>query len=355
MTELSDYRWPAEWEPHEATWAAWPVNPNTWPGLFDRIPAAFAAFVAAVARFEPVRILATRAVADMARPLVDAACDKAAAVHDVSFVDVDVNDSWCRDYGPIFLNRKFESSKPAGQIMLDWRYNAWGGRYPPWDKDDDVARRLAESLSIPRIEMEFVLEGGAIEGNGAATIATTRSCLLNANRNGRMTTDRWNRMLAQYMGAQQTIWLPGEGIVGDDTDGHIDQIVRFTSADSAVAAVAWDADAPEARDLRANVDALQRSITAAGETISVTELRLPAPKFQQGRRLPASYCNFCLCNGGIILPTFDDPADDTAAEMLQNAFPERKVVCISALELVWGLGAFHCLTQQQPRSPQSQT
>lgn len=347
--DIVDYRWPAEWEPHAATWTAWPVNRNTWPGIFVRIPAAFAEFVAAIARFEPVNILASSDVQRTAWPLIDAACESAAAGHEVRFFDITVNDSWCRDYGPIFLNRRPEVDDGPQQIILNWNYNAWGGKYPPWDLDNVVAGLIADQLQLPKVEPGLVLEGGAVEGNGCGTVLTTESCLLNPNRNGTVSADFWEDQLQRYLQALDVVWLPGKGVLGDDTDGHIDQIARFVDAATVVVAEAWNDDAPEADALRSNAQAVTAARTKAGDRFQIQNLRMPSPKFQQGHQLPASYCNFCICNDGIILPVFDDPADDLAADILQAIFPTRKVVCVSAVDLVWGLGSFHCLTQQQPR------
>ena len=345
MTLDADYRWPAEWEEHRCTWCAWPVNRATWPGLFERIPGAFARFVANVARFEPVRILLSgEAQRESAYRLVDEECGQAGSRYDVSFVDVPVNDSWCRDYGPIFLAAR---SSDQGAVV-DWDYNSWGGKYPPWDSDAAVARQIAELLELPRFAPGLVLEGGAIEGDGRGTVLTTEACLLNPNRNGPCTRQMMEDTLRDWMNASRVIWLPGSGILGDDTDGHVDQVARFIDAQTVVVAAPWTDGAPEADDLRANRDALAKARTAHGSTMETHELRLPEPKFQQDHRLPASYCNFIFVNGGVIVPTFRDKADAAALELLQRLLPDHEVVGVDALELVWGLGAFHCLTQQQP-------
>ncbi|MCA9060804.1 MAG: agmatine deiminase family protein, partial [Planctomycetaceae bacterium] len=337
-----------EWENHSATWLAWPVNPATWPGIFDRIPPAFAKLVATLARFEPVRILAPQHVAVSARALVDQECERAASSFEVQFVDIAVNDSWCRDHGPIFLNRRTTSLHQPASVILDWDYNAWGGKYEPFHLDQQTARRIAEFLKVPAIQPGIVLEGGAIDGNGAGTILTTTSCLLNETRNGPVTKAQMESYLHDYLGAQQTVWLPGHGIIGDDTDGHVDQVARFTSRTQVLTAAPWDDDADEAADLRANLDAVVAGVTAEGDQLTAVPVKLPPPKFQQGQRLPASYCNFCFANGAVIVPTFQDPADDEAMSCLQRLFPDRTIAGVDSLDLVWGLGSFHCLSQQQP-------
>ncbi len=349
IVRLEQYRWPAEWEPHEATWVAWPVSPATWPGIFEKIPAAYAKFVAAIALFEPVRVLAGGpGVAAGARSLVDAACEAAGSRFPVELTDIPVNDSWCRDHGPIFLKGKPGSAASGQSVIIDWDYNAWGGKYPPWDLDALVARRVAERLNVPYISPGFILEGGAVECDGAGTILTTENCLLNPNRNGGMTRSAMEGLLRDYLRAQHIVWLPGHGIEGDDTDGHIDQVARFADTRKVLVASPWSDDAPEAAELRANFEAIADNVNSAGESLIPISLRMPHPKFQQGQRLPACYCNFYIANGGVIVPTFQDAADDTTLQLLQDCFPGRQVVGVDSLDLVWGLGSFHCMTQQQP-------
>ena len=347
---LSHYRWPAEWEPHESTWIAWPVNPDTWPGTFERIPAAFAKFAAAIARFERVNILAGGAsVIESARPLIDAACEEAAATFDVEFVDIEINDSWCRDYGPIFLNKKSPTTDTdPSQIAIDWDYNAWGGKYPPWDKDAAAAELICTSLGLPAVKPGIILEGGAIEGNGDGMILTTENCLLNSNRNPKSSRRQMETFLKKQLNANTIVWLPGHGVPGDDTDGHIDQIARFVDSDAVVVAAPYDPAAPEAEDLRANRVAVASAWDRHGNSLRVIDLPMPSPKFQGEQRLPASYCNFYIVNDGVIVPTFNDPADEYACNTLQGLFPNRNVVPVDASDLIWGLGAFHCMTQQRP-------
>ncbi len=349
MVDSRNYRWPAEWEAHAATWVAWPVNANTWPGLFERIPPAFGRFVAAVARFEPVRILAGgESIIKSARPFVVEACCDEDCPHSVDFIEIPVNDSWCRDHGPIFLNRRREVGSGPEQIVVDWDYNAWGGKYPPWDQDAKVAGRIAALLDVPAVRPDLILEGGAIEGNGRDTILTTESCLLNPNRNRGMTRERMEFALQQYMGARQVVWLPGHGIVGDDTDGHVDQVARFVDSQRVLVAAPHHEDAPEAADLRANLKAVASAKNADGQALQPLPLKLPKPKYQKKHRLPASYCNYYVVNGAVIVPTFADRADDVALQQIQDCFPDREIVGVDSRDLIWGLGAFHCMTQQQP-------
>ncbi|MBL8815753.1 MAG: agmatine deiminase family protein [Planctomyces sp.] len=346
---LECYRWPAEWEAHSRTWVGWPVSEATWPGIFERIPPAYAKFVAAIAKFEPVSVLAGgEGVAESAKPLLDAACEAAGAVFPVELVDIPINDSWARDYGPIFLTGRPGTSASGQAVIVDWNYNAWGGKYPPWDNDALVAERIASRLGISSIKPDLILEGGAIEGNGAGTILTTDNCLLNPNRNAGMTRQKMEDILREYLRCDNVVWVPGHGIIGDDTDGHIDQVARFADTRHVLVAAPWSDDAPEAAELRQNFDAVAAGVNAQGETLLPIPLRMPSPKYQGEHRMPACYCNYYLTNGGVIVPTFGDPADDKAMQLIAQYHPGRKIVGVDAIDLVWGLGAYHCMTQQQP-------
>lgn len=331
------YRWPAEWEPHAATWVAWPHNPETWPDKYEPVPEQFTHFVRTLARFEPVRVLAGggQVMADAQSHLGD--------LPQVTLLDIETDDAWCRDHGPIFL------AKPgAPPAIVDWQYNAWGGKYPPFDKDNAVPRRIAAALQLRRFASDMVLEGGAIEGNGAGTVLTTASCLLNPNRNPQRTRAELESALIDYLGAQQILWLARGELAGDDTDGHIDQLARFVDATTLIAAWEDDPHDPNHAPLRANFEQLQSMTDQDGEPLTIAKLPLPRPKFHEGQRLPASYCNFYLANGCALVPQFDDPADAAAVEILKQLLPDRQVIGLPSLDLVWGLGSFHCLTQQEP-------
>ena len=347
--DLTHYRWPAEWETHKSTWVSWPVNAATWPGIFARISPVFAEFVATIACFERVNVLVGGVNIDRdVQPLIDAACEKAAATFEVCMVDIQTNDAWCRDYGPMFLNSASVASDMRPQIAVDWGYNAWGEKYPPWDRDAAVTEQIARHQLVPRIQPGIILEGGAVDGNGGRTVITTESCLLNAGRN--LSNDRhmMESILQKFLRVETVVWLPGGGILGDDTDGHIDQIARFTDEQTVLVAAPCDADAPEAVELRANYSVVAQARNNRGVGLCPVELRMPSPQFQHGGRLPASYCNFYIVNGGVIVPLFNDPADEDAMQVLQAAFPGRLVVGLDACDLVRGLGAFHCISQQQP-------
>lgn len=330
------YRWPAEWERHAATWVSWPHNPATWPGKFHVVPACFAELVQAIARFEPVHILAG-----------GAAVMNDAEMHvgdepNVKLFDIETNDAWCRDHGPMFVVRETDAA------VIDWEYNAWGGKYPPFDKDNAVPSQIAYLGALRRFVPGIILEGGSVEGNGRGTVLTTESCLLNPNRNPNISRADAERYLANYLGATNVLWLKRGELAGDDTDGHIDQLARFVNPTTIVAA--WEDDPADVNHepLRVNFEQLSGMTDQDGNAFNVVRLPLPQPKFYDGHRLPACYCNFYIANGGIIVPQFDDPADAGAIEILQELCPDQTVVGVPSLDLVWGLGSFHCLTQQEP-------
>ncbi len=330
------YYYPAEWTPHAATWISWPHNPATWPDKFEPVPAVYAAFVRAVAPFEPVHILAGReSVMRQAREMVG-------DVPNVTLHDIATNDAWVRDYGPLFLTGR-ERLPPA---MVDFRYNAWGGKYPPFDLDDRAAAKINESLGMKRFDPGVILEGGSIDVNGRGTLLTTESCLLNPNRNPHLSPSQVERYLADYLAASKVIWLHGD-MAGDDTDGHIDQLARFVDESTVVAAVEEDPSDENFEPLAENWRRLQSATDQDGRKLTVLPLPMPRAKFHDGQRLPASYANFYIANGVVVVPTFDDPADAIAVETLGQCFAGRRIEPIGALDLVWGLGAFHCMTQQQ--------
>jgi agmatine deiminase len=267
-----------------------------------------------------------------------------AGLHNVTLHDVETNDAWIRDHGPMFL------VGPAGAppALVDWQYNAWGGKYPPFDKDDAVPRTIAEKLAMRRFAPDLVLEGGAIDGNGLGAVLAAETCLLDPRRNPQATRELVERRLADYCGARKTLWLRGGRIAGDDTDGHIDQLVRFVNPTTVVAALEDDPCDENYRPLREVFEQLKTFTDQAGRPLQIVPLPMPRPIHHAGQRLPASYCNFYIANGVVIAPQFDDPADIEAAHALARLFPDRPVHFLPARDVVLGLGAFHCLTLQQP-------
>lgn len=332
------YRWPAEWEPHAATWLAWPRKPETWPGKFEPIPGVWATLVRTLAEFEPVHILAGGAgILKQARSLVG-------DVPKVTLHDVPTNDVWARDHGPMFL------SGPPGlpPALIDWEYNAWGGKYPPFDLDNAVPAFVAQFTGRRRFAPGIILEGGAVDGNGAGTILTSEECLLNPNRNPQLDRQDIERYLADYCGARKVLWL-GRGIAGDDTDGHIDELARFVGPSTVLAAVEADPADENHEPLAENLARLRSMSDADGRPLEVIPVPLPRPLFYDDQRLPASYMNFYIANGVVIVPQFNDPADAVAVATLARAFPTRQIRGLDAVDLAWGLGAFHCITQQEPQ------
>lgn len=349
------YRLPAEWEPHAATWLSWPHNRDTWPGQFEPIPGVWAQLVRALVRFEQVHILAGgEQVMASARenlaglPLRVGPIGRGdrAEVNDGSrsvwLHDVRTNDAWTRDHGPMFL------AGPAGAppALVHWGYNAWGGKYPPYDLDQQVPRRIAEILGYERFEAGIVLEGGAIDVNGAGSLMTTEQCLLNPNRNPGLAREAIEQHLADYCAAGNIIWL-GEGIAGDDTDGHIDELARFVAPRIVVAAVEQDPSDPNHRPLADNLRRLALARDQDNRSLEVVPLPMPRAHYFGEARLPCSYLNFYIANDLVVIPQYEDPADATALEILGRVFASREVVGLRALELAWGLGAFHCITHEQ--------
>jgi len=325
------YRFPAEWEPHAATWLAWPHKQATWPGKFEPIPAVWAGLVRTIAEFEPVHVLAGgNAVRAQAEAMVGAAPN-------VTLHDIPTDDVWARDHGPMFL------VGPPGlpPALVDWQYNAWGGKYPPFDQDNAVPERIARHTVRRVFSPGIVLEGGAVDSNGQGTLLTTEQCLLNENRNPRLSRTDIEQYLSDYCAARKVLWL-GEGIVGDDTDGHIDELARFVAPRVVVAAVERDPADENYAALRDNLHRLRNMTDADERALEVISMPMPGPLYFGDARLPASYMNFYIANGLVIVPQFGDPADLQARSILERLFPSRQVRGLNAVDLVWGLGAFHC-------------
>ncbi len=342
---------PAEWEPHLATYLVWPHNRDTWPGKFEVIPPLFARIAVAIAEFEPVRILvADERMADEVRSLVAAAAQQHGVRVPMTHVELLVtrtDDSWIRDYGPIFVNRITGGGGGPSQLALDWRFNSWGEKYGSFALDDAVPRRIAERFGFEVLEPGLVLEGGSIDVNGAGAVLTTESCLLNAKRNPGLGRAEIEDYLRVYLGIRDVLWL-GDGIAGDDTDGHVDDLARFVAPDAIVTVVEDDAADGNYRALQDNLARLQAMRDGRGRPFRIETLPMPPPIFHENMLLPASYANFYIVNGGVIMPAFDCPSDAQAAAILGRLFPGRHVVGIPSVDLVWGLGAIHCLTQQHP-------
>jgi agmatine deiminase len=344
------YRMPAEWEPHAATWLSWPRREGiSFPGSFDRVLPTLRAMVEALVESEPVCINvgngAHEAEARAVLEDVDLATGRVrptGGLTRVTFYRIPTNEPWCRDHGPVFLTRDADPKL----AVVDWDYNAWGGKYPPSDLDDVVPTRVAETLKLPVFYPRMVLEGGSIDVNGAGALLTTESCLLNKNRNPNLSRDEIEQRLRDYFGVREILWL-GPGIAGDDTDGHIDDIARFVSERNVVTVIEEDRDDENYEPLQENLSRL-RELRISGRKIDIVTLPMPKKMVREGLRLPASYANFYIANTCVLVPTFADAADESALSILRQCFPDRRVIGIDCRELIWGLGTFHCLTQQQP-------
>lgn len=335
------YRWPAEWEPHRATWLSWPHSIETWPDGLPAVHAAFGAMVAALAPHETVEIgVGDDALEETARAAIRAAGwdpDR-----NVRFHRWPTTDAWCRDHGPIFVRRD-----DGAKAICDFRFDNWGRKYPGWELDDEVPRHVEKVLGLPRFASEVVLEGGGIDGDGQGTVLTTESCLLNPNRGPGRTRERMERLLADYLGARRVLWL-GDGIEGDDTDGHVDDIARFVAPGVVVAAVCDDPADPNHAPLAENLRRLRAMRDARGAALTVVELPMPPRLEHGGQRSPASHANFYLANGVALVPVFGVPSDARALAILRELLPGREVIGIPSRELVSGFGAVHCVTQQEP-------
>jgi agmatine deiminase len=337
------YRMPPEWAPHRGTWLSWPHKEASWPGKFEPVPLIFAEMVRELVGGEEVHI--NVAGSDAEAGVRDLLGSRRVPAGRVRFHHVPTNDAWCRDHGPIFLQRTLEGRRE--EAIVDWGFNAWGGKYPPFDLDDVVPTRIGAELGLPVFHPGIVMEGGSLDVNGRGTLLTTESCLLNPNRNPHLTQDAIETYLREYLGVRQILWL-GDGIVGDDTDGHVDDITRFTSDDTIVTVVEDDPADPNHEPLRENLARLRDMRGVDGEPFRIVTLPMPRPLEHDGQRLPASYANFYIANDVVLLPTYDAAHDETARATLQELFPTRRVVGIDCTDLVWGLGAFHCVTQQWP-------
>lgn len=336
------YRMPAEWEPHQGTWLSWPHNRDSWPGKFEPVEPIMVQAVAALCEGETVHI---NVLDDAHQAHVHRLLDKADVHGRIEYHHFPTNDAWCRDHGAIFVTRTVDGKQELAAI--DCEYNAWGGKYPPYDLDNAVPRQMAEFLGIPRFEGGMVLEGGSIEVNGQGLLLTTEECLLNPNRNPHLAREEIETRLCDLFGAKKVLWL-GEGIAGDDTDGHVDDVTRFVCEDTVVTVVENSSKDENYRPLQENLERLQSMTGLDGVPLKTLILPMPRPLYHEGQRLPASYANFYIGNRVVLLPTYNDPNDTVARQVLQFCFPFRRVVGIDCTDLVWGLGAFHCLTQQVP-------
>lgn len=339
------FRMPAEFEPHAATWLAWPHNPETWPGRVKFIPPIWIEMIKPLHVHETVHInVKDQEMEDQVRSMLR----RHDILNNVELHQFPTNDAWARDHGPIFVTRNGPGGKQEMKV-LDWIFNSWGEKYGPWDLDDVIPQHAAKHLGLECIQPGIVLEGGSIDVNGKGTLLTTEQCLLNKNRNPQLIKKQIENYLIEYLGVSNILWL-GEGIVGDDTDGHVDDITRFVSTDTIVTVVEEDPEDENYKPLQDNLKRLRLMKDQDGRSFNIVTIPMPGVVEYDGQRLPASYANFYIANGVVLVPIYGHPTnDDRALTTLQKLFPTRRVIGIECREMVWGLGAIHCVTQQQPK------
>jgi agmatine deiminase len=337
------YFMPAEWEPHEATWLSWPHKEASWPGAFEHIPAIFVEITRHLTESELVRInVADEEVAGRVRSQLR---NGGVNLDAVRFHFNPTDDAWVRDHGPIYVVRDRDGKRE--RAINDWGYNAWGNKYPPYANDDIVPSRIAEEMGEALFKPGIVMEGGSLDVNGRGTLLTTEACLLNPNRNPHLNRDQIEKYLRDYLGVSHILWL-GDGIAGDDTDGHVDDLTRFVSPDTVVTVIEDDPHDENFEVLQANYERLLRMKDEHGNPLRVIELPMPGPVYFDGQRLPASYANFYIANKSVLVPAYRHENDEKACSILQKIFFDRQVIAIDCVELIWGLGSIHCVTQQQP-------
>jgi len=337
---------PPEWAPHRGTWLSWPHRESSWPGIFDRIPPVFVHIIATLVPHEHVYLNVTGP--DMEADVRSRLASADVPLDRVVFHHFPTDDAWARDHGPIVLQRSVDGQPE--EAVLDWDYNSWGGKYPPFDNDNAIHSSVASHYGLHRFVPGLVMEGGSIDVNGAGTLLTTEACLLNPNRNPGHTKADVEQALRDYFNVEHILWL-GDGIAGDDTDGHVDDLTRFVGPSTVVTVVETNLTDVNYHVLKSNRERLEAMTDQDGKPLRIVELPMPRPIYHDGERLPASYANFYIANGVVLLPAYDTDRDEIARAVLQQCFPARRVTLIPSTDLAWGLGSFHCITQQWPAPP----
>ena len=336
------YYFPAEFAPHVATWLSWPHKEASWPGKIHSIFPSYAQFIKELVKGEDVKInVANTAMQQFATQTLEKA---GVELSRVQFFLHPTNDAWCRDHGPAFL---VNPSAAQPKAIVDWGYNAWGDKYPPYDLDDVIPTLIARHYNYPVYYPGIVMEGGSVEFNGAGTVLTSTACLLNPNRNPHLNQAQIEEYLRAYYGVEQVLWVD-EGIVGDDTDGHIDDTVRFVNEDTVLTVVETNRSDENYSLLQHNLKQLKAMRLSNGKQLNIVEIPMPEPLSYEGQRLPCSYANFYIANQSVIVPVFNSKNDDKALQLIEECFPGRQVIGIDSTDIIWGLGSFHCLSQQEP-------
>ena len=336
------YSFPAEFAKHDAMWLSWPHKESSWPGKLDSIFPSYVQFIKVVSLTERVCInVVDETMQQFASKLILAA---GIDMNRVQFFIHPTNDAWCRDHGPSFLIRNNADQPKA---IVDWNINAWGGKYPPYDLDDVIPTLIAKQMNLPLFYPNIIMEGGSVDFNGAGTVLTSKCCLLNPNRNPHLNQEQIEKFLCDYYGVSQVLWV-SEGIVGDDTDGHIDDTVRFVNEDTVVTVVESNKQSENYELLQQNLKELKQMRLINDKQLNIIELPMPADVIYEDQMLPASYANFYISNGHIVVPNYRCAQDDQAMQIIQTCFPTREVVGIDSTDIIWGLGSFHCLSQQEP-------
>ncbi len=338
------YVFPAEWAEHEATWLSWPHKEESWPDKLDEVYPYYCQFIKVLSEDEFVRINVVDE--EMRKFAQDCVMQAGANLENIEFFIHPTNDAWCRDHGPAFLLNP-NAPEDEQKVIVDWGYNAWGGKYPPFDLDDVIPTKIGKEFDIPVFHPGIVMEGGSVEFNGKGTVLTSKSCLLNPNRNPHLNQEQIEQFLRDFYGIEQVLWVD-DGIIGDDTDGHIDDTVRFVNENTVLTVVEDNPEDENYEILQHNLRQLKEMRLIDGTPLNIVELPMPDPVIWEDQRLPASYANFYIANKSVIAPTFRCEKDQVALDIIQQYFPDRKVVGIDSTEIIWGLGSFHCLSQQEP-------
>lgn len=336
---MTAFRLPAEWEPHAATWLAWPHRRATFLGPFAEIPPAFVALTRLIAAHEPVRIVAAAELLAEPRRLL-------AGVAGVSFIEMPTSDSWVRDTGPVFLVPRDRAPGDRPRAVC-WKWNAWGGKYPPWEADAAVSRGIARHLGLAADEPGVVLEGGAIETDGAGTLLANERCVVDPNRNPGLDRRAMEEALCRWLPIDRVVWIGGE-LAGDDTDGHVDQLARFVAPGRVLVARQPDRLDPNHASLQANLALLADTTDARGRRLEVVPIDIPARFAFEGVQLPASHLNFYVANGLVVVPVFGGPTDEPALRSIAACFPDRRIEPFDCRTLVRGRGGVHCVTRDEP-------